>query len=160
MRANATLAAVAAAAAIATATATAGPSACGPEQVGGTTVRTWCGPAKATVKWAGRTLTVKGGLCEITKLDSDALFTINVGRYTVPPAKPKATSFSAGYGPSGPLKAGTTAAGWLISFQTPGKQYLLRSMTAKVKVLKAGAKRVTFSGQLDTGGKVTGSWTC
>lgn len=160
MRLIAITATVVVAAALAAATAAAAPTACGPKQVGGATVRTWCGPAQVTVTWAGKTLTVKSGLCEVTKLLGDALFTINVGRYTVPPAKPKATSFSAGYGPSGPLKAGATAAGWLISFQTPGRQYLLRARTATVKVLKTGAKRATFSGELDTGGKVTGAWTC
>jgi hypothetical protein len=147
------------------ASGTAAPTACGPQQVGNVTVRTFCGPAKATVKWAGRTLTIKGGQCEISKVFGKAYFTINTGRYTVPPATPKASSFSAVQGNSDPLKPGTQTS-WLITFQTPGKQWLLLvskllpASTTKVTILTKGAKKATFAGKLDGGGSVTGSWTC
>ena len=144
---------------------TAAPTACGPQQVGNVTVRTFCGPAKATVKWAGRTLTIKGGQCEISKVFGGAYFVINTGRYTVPPAKPKAAAFSALQGTPAPLKPGTQTS-WLINFQTPGKQWLLQvstllpASTTKVTILTKGAKKATFTGTLDGGGKVSGSWTC
>ena len=141
------------------------PPACGPQQVGNVTVHTWCGPAKATVKWQGRTLTIKGGRCEISDVFGKAYFVINTGRYTAPPGKPKAAAFSALQGGSGPLKPGTQTS-WLINFQTPGKQWLLKvstlvpALTTKVTILTKGARKATFTGTLDGGGKASGSWTC
>lgn len=160
MRATGILAVLAATTAIAATTATATPWACGPKQMGGATVRTWCGPAQVTVSWAGKTLTVKGGSCAIDTSLGEPYFVLNAGRYTVPPAKPKATAFSAAQGNPAPLKAGSTLSVWLISFQTPGKQYLLRATTAKVKIMTSGGRKATFTGRLDSGGKVTGAWTC
>ncbi len=129
---------------------------CGPANVGGATVRTWCGPTKATITWAGKTVTVSGGVCELVDYQGVKAFTVNTGRYTVPPAKPRYTSFSAA---GSDAKPGTYG-GWLINWQTPGKQWLFRLRTLKVKILKAGGKKATFSGTLDGGGTATGSWTC
>ena len=129
--------------------------ACGVAQVGGVAVRTWCGSATATVTWAGKTMVVKGGSCDVTKVAGMVLVTVNTGRYTVPPAKPKARAFSAG---GSDLKAGTILS-WLISFQTPGKPWTLRPSKTTVTITK-GARKGTFSGVLYGGGKVKGSWTC
>ncbi len=129
---------------------------CGPAKGGNATVRTWCGPARATVNWAGRTLTVKGGACSLQTVAGLKMFAVNTGRYTIPPAKPKSTSFSAA---GSDTKPGTYG-GWLINFQTPGKQWLFKLLTLKVKILARGAKKGTFSGKLDGGGTATGSWRC
>ncbi|MEK7425529.1 MAG: hypothetical protein AAB131_17010 [Actinomycetota bacterium] len=138
------------------AAATAAPVACGPVQIGGVTVRTWCGPAKATVKLAGKTRAIKGGACELVNFHGIKAFTVNTGRYTVPPAKPKFTSFSAA---GSDTKPGTYT-GWLINFQTPGKQWIFKLQGQKVTITKAGGKAGTFSGKLDGGGTASGSWTC
>lgn len=139
--------------------ATAGTGACGPETIGGATVRTWCGPAKATVKIAGKTIGIKGGQCSVQKLPGLTLFSVNVGRYTVPRAKPKFTSFSAA---GSDLKPGTyDGFDWTINAQTPGKQWTLRSSKSTVTILAPGAKKGTFKGVVYEGGKVvSGSWTC
>lgn len=142
--------------ALAVPTATAGSSACGPQQIGGATVRTWCGPARATVTWGGKTVTIKGGACTVETVAGLKMFSVTTGRYTVPPAKPKFASFSA----SGSDTKPGTYGGWLINFQSPGKQWLFRLLTLKVKITKAGARQATFSGTLDTGGKAKGSWAC
>ena len=84
-----------------------------------------------------------------------ALVTVNTGRFTVPPAKPKARAFSAC---GSHLKAGTYP-NWLISFQTPGKSWTLRASKTTVTITK-GARKGTFSGALYEGGKAKGSWTC
>ncbi len=137
-------------------TGDAAPAACGPQQIGGATVRNWCGPAKATVTWTGKTITIKGGACDVTKVPGLSMFTVNVGRFTVPQAKPKFTSFSAG---GSDLKAGTYRS-WLVNFQTPGKQWTLRPSSTKVTITK-GARTGTFTGTLYESGKVAkGSWTC
>jgi hypothetical protein len=146
---------VAAVAVATAAVATAAPTACGPQQVGSATVRTWCGPAKATVTWAGKTLVIKGGTCEVTKLEGLTMFTVNVGRTTVPPAKPKARAFSAG----GLDLAPGSYPGWLVSFQIPGKDLVLRSSKTTVTITK-NARKGTFSGTLYGGGTAKGSWTC
>jgi hypothetical protein len=151
-----TLALTLTAIAIATATAGAAPQVCGPQQIGGATVRTWCGPAKATVTWGGKTVTIKGGACSVETVAGLKMFSVTTGRYTVPPGKPKFASFSA----SGSDTKPGTYGGWLINFQSPGKQWLFKLLTLKVTITKAGAKQATFAGTLDTGGKAKGSWTC
>lgn len=132
-------------------------SKCGPEQIGGATVRTWCGPAKATVKVAGKKLAIKGGACEYVNYQGIKSWTVNTGRYTVAPAKPRFSSFSAAgsYG-----KPGTYSDWGLINFQTPGKQWLFKLRTLKVTITKPGAKAGTFTGKLDGGGTASGTWTC
>lgn len=153
------LVALGAAVAVLGGSAAAAPEACGPETIGGTTVRTWCGPAKATVTVAGKTLTIKGGQCAVEKHPGLTLFSVNVGRYTVPRAKPKFTSFSAA---GSDVKPGTyDGMGWTINVQTPGKQWTLRSSKTTVTILAPGAKKGTFKGAVYEGGKVvSGSWTC
>lgn len=129
---------------------------CGVQQVGGATVRTWCGPAKATVTWGGRTVKLEGGQCSLTTASGLALFAVNAGRYTVPRAKPRFTSFSAA---GSDLKPGTYEY-WLINFQTPGKQWTLRPSTTRVTIT-ARARKGTFTGTLYEGGQTAkGSWSC
>lgn len=141
---------------LAGASATAAPEQCGPVTAGGVTVRTWCGPAKATIKFAGKSLTIKGGACELVSYQGVRLFTVNTGRYTVPPAKPKFTSFSA----AGSNTKPGTYKGWLVNFQTSGRQWLFKVLTLKVTITRAGGKAGTFTGTLDRGGVASGSWTC
>jgi len=132
-------------------------NACGPQQIGTATVRTWCGPAKATVTWAGKKMSLTGGQCSLEKVSGLALFAVNLGRYTVPRAKPKFKSFSAA---GSDLKPGTYRY-WLINFQTPGKQWTLKPTTTKVTITVPGAKKGTFSGKLYEGGKTAkGTWSC
>lgn len=138
------------------AAATAAPVACGSQQIGGATVRTWCGPAKAIVTRAGKTITIKGGQCSVTSVSGLKLFAVDTGRYTVPRATPKFTSFSAS---GSDLKPGTYAY-WTVNFQTPGKQWTLRPSKTTVTITAAGAKKGTFTGLLYEGGTAKGSWTC
>jgi len=119
----------------------------------------WCGPAKATVKLAGKTLTFKGGKCGIGKVSGLSAWALNIGRSTFPPAKPKFMYFGA---VSGKWKAGTYTSEFGIAFQTPGKRY---TVGQKKVTITAGAKKGTFSGrafgdQDRKGTPVSGSWTC
>lgn len=158
-RALVPLLAVSAAIAALGGSAAASSAACGSETIGGATVRTWCGPAQATVKVAGKTIAIKGGECSVQKLAGLTLFSVNVGRYTVPRAKPKFTSFSAA---GSNLKPGTyDGFDWAINVQTPGKQWTVRSSKSIVTILAPGAKKGRFTGAVYEGGKVvSGSWTC
>src|SRR5213078_3028910 len=78
-------AALAAAGAGAAATTHSAACTAGVKTVGGATVRTFCGPAKAVVKVGGKTLHFKGGKCETLS----GYYTVNLGSITLPPAKPK-----------------------------------------------------------------------
>lgn len=141
------------------------PKPCSGSTVGGVAVLTWCGPAKATVKLAGKTLTFKGGVCGIAKALGVTAWTLNIGKFTTPPAKPKGMYFGAA-GPA-KLKAGTytgaAAIKLTLSFQTPGRAY---SIGQKKVTITAGGKKGTFSGRAflvgpdNKGTPVSGSWTC
>lgn len=144
---------------------TAQPKPCSGSTVGGVAVLDWCGPAKATVKLAGRTLTFKGGVCGISKASGITAWTLNIGRFTNVGAKPKFMYFG-GIGPA-KLKAGTytgaAAIEFGLSFQTPGKAYTIGQ---KKVTITAGGKKGTFSGRAllvgpdNEGTPVSGSWTC
>ncbi len=145
-------------------TQTAAPKPCSVSTAGGATINNWCGPAKATLKFAGKRLSIKGGVCG----PSGGFWTLNVGKFTVPPAKPKFTYFGAA---APKAKPGTYKSGqFTISFQLPGKSYALQGGPAwgvpwpKVTIT-AGAKKGTFSGHayasaLGKGQPVSGSWSC
>lgn len=139
---------------------TATSNACGSAKVGGATVVTWCGGAKATVKLGGKTLKVSGGKCEVKA----GMWSLNVGRFTSPPAKPKFSYFGVLGTKS---KAGTYAKGeFVVSFQTSGKAYSVAGGpvwgTPFVKVtITTGGKKGTFLGKADgTKLSVSGAWAC
>jgi hypothetical protein len=145
------------AAVVASPGAAAADAACGPHQLRGATVRTFCGSARATVVVAGKTIRIRGGACEIVNASGITAYTVNAGTYTIPRAKPRATSFSAA---GSELKPGGPYTGWLVNFQTPGRQWTLRPTTTKVTIGAKG-RSGTFSGTLYEGGKTAkGSWSC
>ena len=146
-----------------TAARNAAPKPCSTSKVGSATVLNWCGPAKATVKHAGKTLVFKGGVCAISKgFGGKPTWSLNIGKFTNPPAKPKFTYFGA-LGTK--WKPGTyTNLEFLLSFQTPGKAYTIGG-PLKVTIITAGGKKGTFSGRaflsaLGKGTPVSGSWSC
>ncbi len=134
---------------------------CGPATVGGATVVTYCGPAKATFAFRGKTYRVFGGKCSF----SGGVWTLLVGRQTLPPAKPKYTSFQALYLGKAP-KAGTyTKLGFSLSFEIPGWRWSIAPGLPHKIVVTAGGKKGTFTAAFYTGTKSgtrkgSGSWTC
>lgn len=133
--------------------------------VGGATVVVHCGPAKAKFTFAGKTYRVSGGRCVVEKSLGITAWSANVGRQTLPPAKPLFPDFHAAY--MGAPKAGTYAKGeFVLSFAIPGKASwsIAPGLPHKVSVT-AGAKSGTFSGRFYTGSQgstkpATGTWTC
>ena len=143
------LAAAAAAVLLGRAGAAAGCTA-GVRTVGGATVRTFCGPAKATAKIGGQTFRFSGGSCAV----EGGYFTVNIGSITLPPAKPKFAYFGMDVKPP---KAGTHPS-QILSWQEPGKRYSLLPVTVTVK---PGLKSGTFTGKVLGGtGTGSGSFTC
>lgn len=132
----------------------------------GATVQNWCGPARATVMLGGKKLLFKGGVCgKVQGLGDGKNWSLNVGKFTVPPSKPRFAYF----GVAGVAKAGTYQKGeFLISFTLPGKEYSVLGGPGwglpwtKVTV-GAGGRKGTFTGHAFLGTKrqpVTGSWSC
>ena len=121
----------------------------GVRTVGGAKVRTFCGPAKATAKTAGKTFSFSGGQCEV----SQGFFTVNIGSITLPPAKAKFAYLGIDVKPP---RAGVHR-NQIVSWQVPGKGYSILGATVTVS---AGLKSGTFSGRVIGGGAATGSFSC
>ena len=113
-----------------------------------TSSRTFCGPARGTLKVGGKKYSFKGGYCQV----QGPTWSLNIGTIALT-GRPKhdylgITMFS--------RKAGTHGAA--VSWQTPGKNGSL--LHAKVTI-KPGLKKGTFTGRNAAGGgKATGSFTC
>jgi len=156
MRLALTLSVVLAAAAALAGLAKALPSrdACTPglSKIGGFQARTFCGPAKATVRVGGKSLTFGGGQCAI----SQGYWTVNIG--TIELGQPHKTKSYFGIALMKPSHADGTYRNVTFGFNVPGKSYLVSGGTL---TLRNGGKAAGFSGTLAPGGaKVTGSVTC
>jgi hypothetical protein len=129
----------------------AGASACaaGVRTVGGATVRTFCGPAKATAKIGSKTFHFTGGTCAIEQ----GMFTLNIGSITLGTGKPKFAYFGLD---AKPPKAGAHP-NQVVSWQFGGHSYSL--LPVKV-VLNARLHSGSFSGSVLTGGSGSGTFTC
>jgi hypothetical protein len=129
----------------------AGASACtaGVRTVGGATVRTFCGPAKATAKIGSKTFHFTGGTCAVEQ----GMFTVNIGSITLGAGKPKYAYFGLD---AKPPKAGAHP-NQIVSWQFAGQRYSL--LPVKV-VLDAGLHSGSFSGSVLTGGSGSGTFTC
>jgi hypothetical protein len=120
----------------------------GVKKINGVNARTFCGPAKATVRMNGQTVPYKGGACS----KSVGLFTINVGTIVLGNLKNKPEYF----GITVDAKAGTqTNEG--VSVTHAGKSLAIMGTVT----LKAGLKAGTFSGKVfGSPARISGSFTC
>ena len=123
----------------------------GTKTIGGAPARVFCGPAKATVKAAGKTHTFANGEC----LKGSGL-TVNIGTLSFA-AKSKLSYF----GLSLPTaKAGTYLGKKVtLSFNAGGQRQSLSTSAAKV-VVKSGLRGGSFSGKDFSGRAVTGTFSC
>ena len=171
MRANALVVAVVVLAAGVATTAAAAPrrAACMPGQtkVDGHSAMTFCGPAKATVHVAGKTLTFKGGSC----LKTGTSLTVNIGTVVFGIVKQKPSYFGLDIGRYYGAGKGTPAArrdgtygGGLVVVRQHGLHYDLNGgADTDVKVtLKKSRTAGTFTGstQFSPRVKVSGSFSC
>ena len=143
------LAVLAAAAVLGRAGATTRSASCaaGVHTAAGATVRTFCGPAKATAKIGSQTFRFSGGSCTV----EGGYFNVNVGSITLPPAKPKFAYLGIDVKPPRP----GTHPNQVVAWQEPGKRYGLLPVSVTVK---PGLKGGTFTGKV-LGGAGTGSGT-
>ena len=148
-------AALVAAAALGGVAASSTTAACKPgtRTINGVKVVVFCGPAKATAKFGGTTVTFRNGACvrSVSKT-----WAINVGTATVAPKAPKFKYFGITIGK---LRGDGTYRKASVGFQWKGKSY---GVTGAVVTIKGKATRGTFKGRLDQGARraVSGSFTC
>jgi hypothetical protein len=163
----AALAVAAGAAAGATAAPSRGACTPGPTKVDGHPANVFCGPAKATVKVAGKAYAFKGGQC----LKTGTSLTLNIGTVVSGVAKQKPQYLGLNIGRYYGANPGTPAAakdgiygGGLVVVRTNGKAWDLNGAADKdVKVTlkkKRTAGRFTGSTHFSPRVKVTGSFSC
>jgi hypothetical protein len=148
------LAIIAAAAAVASILATAesgnaGGTGCKPgvATLDGSPARVFCGPARASVRVAGKTLSFTNGLCE----QGGGGFVVNIGTFFPSSDTSKRPYF--GLFVTTPRPGSYTRQ--QLSFRAGGVGRAA-FVTVKLKSLRAG----TFAGAVVGGGRVTGSFTC
>lgn len=149
---------------VAASTAVASRTGCTPGVIsfGGVQARVFCGPAKATVKVGGKTLSFTGGSCERTS----KYLTVNVGTVvlgTTTKKKPDYFGLDVGAYPGStgkPAAHDGSFTGGVLAVVSGGKSYLLRGDTAKF-TLSGGRTKGTFSAAgLLGSGAATGSFSC
>jgi hypothetical protein len=138
-------------ASLATATASRAACAAGISKIGGVPAHTFCGPAKATVHLAGKTLSFSGGKCAI----SQGFWTVNIGTAELG-AQHKTKSYF-GIALVKPSHADGSYPNVTFAFNVPGKSYLARTTLT----LRNGGTKASFAGTMTSGGgHVSGSVTC
>jgi hypothetical protein len=121
----------------------------GLKKINGVNARTFCGPAKATVRVNGRTIVYKNGNCS----KSFVGFEVNIGTVVLGNVKLKPEYF----GLIAKAKAGTHGDGSL-AVNHAGKDVAILKATI---TLKPGLKAGTFSGKVfGSTARITGSFTC
>lgn len=125
----------------------------GPRKVNGVKVVVFCGPAKASLRYATTRLNFQSGACARAK---SGAWAINIGTATVAPAKPKFKYFGITIGK---LRGDRTYKNVSVGFQWRGTYY---GLTGASVTLKGKASRGTFTGRLDKGAhpNVSGSFSC
>jgi hypothetical protein len=120
----------------------------GVHKIGGVNARTFCGPAKASVRLGGKTITYKNGECS----KSIGLFSVNIGTVVLGNLKNKPEYF----GVTATAKAGFQAKQTIAVVHAGKSKAIIGTVT-----LKAGLKSGTFSGKVfGSPATISGSFTC
>jgi hypothetical protein len=130
--------------------AVAGATTCVPgvKTINGVSARTFCGPAKATVRVNGKTISYAGGACST----SIGLFTVNIGTVVLGTLK-NAREY---VGVTAKAKAGTQSRQTIAVVHAGKSQGIIGTVT-----LKAGLKQGTFAGKaFGSTEMISGSFTC
>jgi hypothetical protein len=120
----------------------------GMKKINGVNARTFCGPAKATVKINGSTVSYKGGECS----KSIGLFAVNIGTVVLGNLKNKPEYL----GVTAAAKAGVQTRQTVAVVHAGKSKSIIGTVT-----LKAGLKSGTFSGKVfGSSAVISGSFTC
>jgi hypothetical protein len=122
----------------------------GMKKVGGVSARTFCGPAKATVKIGGSTVAYKGGQCET----SSAGWSLNIGTVVLGQSKTKPEYLGVSVSKAKPGSQPAVA----VAVDHANKGYAVIGGTV---TLKPGLHAGTFTGTaFGLSSKVSGSFSC
>jgi hypothetical protein len=130
--------------------AVAGATTClpGVKAINGVSARTFCGPAEATVKLNGKTISYTSGACST----SIGLFTVNIGTVVLGTLK-NAPEY---LGVTATAKAGTQSRQTIAVVHAGKRQAIIGTVT-----IKAGLKQGTFAGKaFGSTETISGSFTC
>jgi hypothetical protein len=120
----------------------------GVKKINGVSARTFCGPAKATVKINGSTVSYKGGECS----KSIGLFSLNIGTVVLGNLKNKPEYL----GVTATAKAGAQTRQTVAVVHAGKSRSIIGAVT-----LKVGLKGGTFSGKaFGSSAVISGSFTC
>ena len=120
----------------------------GVKKINGVSARTFCGPAKATIRINGKTIAYKGGQCSKSSFG----WSINIGTVVLGPLAKKPEFF----GITARAKAGPQTDGAVAIVHLGKGLSVLGTVT-----LKPGLKSGTFSGKVfGDPTRITGSFTC
>jgi hypothetical protein len=120
----------------------------GVKTINGVSARTFCGPAKATVRMNGKTITYRGGECS----KSIGLFTVNIGTVVLGNLKNKPEYF----GVTANAKAGVQSRQGVAVVHAGKSQAIIGTVK-----IQAGLRAGTFSGKVFGSSKViSGSFSC
>jgi hypothetical protein len=120
----------------------------GVKKIKGVSARTFCGPARATVKMDGKTISYKGGECS----KSIGLFAVNIGTVVLGNLKNKPEYL----GVTAKAKAGVQSRQGIAVVHADKSQAIIGTVT-----IKAGLRGGTFSGKgFGSSRVISGSFTC
>lgn len=120
----------------------------GVKKINGVSARTFCGPAKATVKMNGKTISYSGGECS----KGAGLLALNIGTVVVGNLKNKPEYL----GVAATAKAGAQPRQTIAVVHAGTSRSIIGTVT-----LKPGLKAGTFSGKVfGSSGVISGSFTC
>jgi hypothetical protein len=123
----------------------------GIERIGFTTLITYCGSAKATMKSSGNTTRYTGGAC--LKIVGNLI--VGFGKYTT---QVSPTALSNAFYLVIPATGDGTFRQSVLTLQKKGQK--ARAANNVKVVVSGGRSRGTFSGKILNGPKFTGSFTC
>jgi hypothetical protein len=128
-------------------------------KVGGVTARTFCGPARATVKVGGKTFSLANGNCDRTA----RYVSVNIGTVVLGLAKKKPDYFGLNVGrilgAGKPAPRDGTYHGSALALDAGGKGYAVRADEIEV-TLTGNRTKGTFTATLLAGGSISGSFSC
>ena len=120
----------------------------GTKTIAGTSARTFCGPAKATVTLNGKTVSYKGGICST----SIGLFSVNIGTVVLGTVKNAPEYF----GVTAKAKPGSQSRQTIAIVHTGASRGVIGTVT-----LKPGLRGGSFSGKaFGSKATISGSFTC
>ncbi len=138
----------------------------GVKKLKGEDVRVFCGPARATVTFAGKTYRFAGGICQKTPGTGLGQFAINIGIQELPPPTPPATPKFSYFGVALEQARAGVYRDQAVGVVVAGRRNLSplsNRVTVSANLRKGtftGTTNVFVKGQPPKRVRISGSWSC